>query len=53
MENSKTDKHPRIILDPVHGFIELSPIQDELLAQPELQRMRWVKQLGLIDLIFP
>ena len=46
-------KHSRIILDPVHGFIPLSPIQEELLSQPEVQRMRWVKQLGVTDLVFP
>ncbi|MBI4214780.1 HD domain-containing protein [archaeon] len=51
--SKRSTKYPRIILDPVHGFIELTPVQEELLNQPELQRMRGVKQLGLVDLVFP
>jgi len=43
----------KIIKDPVHGFMDLNSLQVDLLSQPELQRMTWVKQLGLGVLIYP
>ncbi len=43
----------KVIKDPVHGFIELNKIQEELLEQPELQRLAWIKQLGLTFLVYP
>lgn len=43
----------KVIKDPLHGFIELTSLQEELIEQPELQRLAWVKQLGLTFLVYP
>ena len=41
------------INDPIHGFIELNELQSALLELPELQRLQWVRQLGLSFLSYP
>lgn len=38
--------------DPVYGQIELTDIQKELLKLPELQRLGWVNQLGLKNMVY-
>lgn len=50
-----TDRIERamFINDPIHGFIELNELQSGLLQLPELQRLQWVRQLGLSFLSFP
>ena len=45
-------RHARIT-DPVHGTIELSPLETALLSTGAFQRLRNVKQLGLAHLVFP
>jgi len=39
--------------DPIHGFIELNELQSGLLELPELQRLQWIRQLGLSFLSYP
>ncbi len=46
-------ERPMFINDPIHGFIELNELQSSLLQLPELQRLQWVRQLGLSFLSFP
>lgn len=41
------------IIDPIHGFIDISPIQGDLIDQPEVQRLAWVSSLGMGKLVFP
>ena len=41
------------IADPVHGTIELSQLEFDLLSTRSFQRLRNVKQLGLAHLVFP
>lgn len=41
------------ITDPVHGTIELSPLELEVISSPAFQRLRNVKQLGLAHLVYP
>ena len=41
------------ITDPVHGTIELSQLEIDLLSTRAFQRLRNVKQLGLAHLVFP
>jgi len=41
------------INDPIHGFLELNELQSSLLELPELQRMQWIRQLGLSFLSYP
>ena len=41
------------INDPIHGFIALNDLQSALLELPELQRLQWIRQLGLSFLSYP
>src|SRR5256885_12245358 len=41
------------IRDPIHGAIEISADDRPLVASPQYQRLRNVKQLGFADLAFP
>ena len=43
----------RRIADVVHGTIELSPLEAELIQTRSFQRLRGVRQLGLADFVFP
>jgi HD superfamily phosphohydrolase len=44
---------PARIADPVHGTIELTPVEAEVVGSRAFQRLRNVKQLGLSHLVFP
>ncbi len=44
----------KIINDPVYGFIRIpSGLVDEIINHPWFQRLRYIKQLGLTDLVYP
>ena len=43
----------KIIKDPVHGYIEVTPPALEVLDSPSLQRLRYVRQLGFSYLVYP
>ena len=43
----------RFIRDSIHGNLPLDPFEIEVLDYPQLQRLRRVKQLGFISLIYP
>lgn len=43
----------KIIKDPVHGYIEVTPPALEILDSPSLQRLRYVRQLGFSYLVYP
>lgn len=44
----------KIINDPVYGFISIqSELIFELIQHPYFQRLRYIKQLGLSDLVYP
>ncbi|MGC9515856.1 MAG: HD domain-containing protein, partial [Methanocrinis sp.] len=38
------------IRDPVHGYVELDDLARDLADTQEMQRLRWIKQLGLANL---
>lgn len=42
-----------ILRDAVWGDLELSPVLVDLLQTPELQRLRWIRQLGTANLVYP
>jgi HD superfamily phosphohydrolase len=42
-----------LIRDPIHGDIGLSPVEEQVLDFPEVQRLRGVKQLGTASLVYP
>jgi len=41
------------IRDPVHGYIRLDDLAIDLVDTQEMQRLRWIKQLGLAHLVYP
>lgn len=43
----------RIVFDPIYGFIQLTPVEYEIIHSPFYQRLRWIKQLGFSLYIFP
>lgn len=45
---------PKILNDPVHGFIQIPDgIILELIEHPYFQRLRRIRQLGLTDFVYP
>ena len=52
-----TRKHPgtgmKAIKDPVHGYIQVDPDLLVLLDSPEVQRLRYIRQLGFSFLVYP
>ena len=51
---SRRDPQRTIVLrDAVWGDLELSPALVDLLQTPELQRLRWIRQLGTANLVYP
>ncbi|HPJ30447.1 MAG TPA: HD domain-containing protein [Methanothrix sp.] len=41
------------IRDPIHGYVELDSLATDLIDTREMQRLRWIKQLGLASLVYP
>ena len=46
-------KPSRITFDPIYGFIKLTETEDKIIHSPYYQRLRWIKQLGFSNYIFP
>ena len=42
-----------LIRDPIHGDINLSRVAAALIDQPDVQRLRGIKQLGTASLVYP
>ena len=43
----------KLIRDAVHGDIEMTALEVELMDTPEIQRLRGIRQLGTAYLVFP
>jgi len=43
----------KVVLDPVHGYIELDDFVLDLLGTSQVQRLRRVRQLGFSNLVYP
>ena len=41
------------ITHPIYGSLEFDELQTLLINTPEMQRLRWISQLGLVSLAFP
>src|SRR3954467_4997264 len=44
---------PKSVLDPVHGLVRMTGLEVRVLNHPTFQRLRRVKQNGLLHLVFP
>ena len=44
---------PKIIKDPVHGYVEVDEKILQLLDAPAIQRLRYIHQLGFSYLVYP
>ena len=52
MEATSSSKN-KIIFDPLYGFINLTPLEFEIIHTPFYQRLRWIKQIGFSFYTFP
>ena len=43
----------RVIRDPVHGNIQIYPMEEEILSSKAFQRLRYISQLSLCSLVYP
>lgn len=43
----------RVIYDVLYGFIPITECEEKLINSPFFQRLRWIKQLGFSNYIFP
>lgn len=46
-------KQPRTIFDVMYGFIPITEWEEKIINSPFFQRLRWIKQLGFANYIFP
>ena len=44
---------PKQIYDPLHGFVELSNLCLQIVDTPVFQRLRRMRQLGVVHYVFP
>jgi HD superfamily phosphohydrolase len=44
---------PKTIYDPVYGAVAATELEWQLIQSPPLQRLKGIKQLGLVDAVFP
>ena len=41
------------VRDPIHDYIDLTPLEVRLVDTPAYQRLRWIRQLGPVNLVYP
>ncbi len=51
--NHVSPKNPAIIYDVLYGFIPVTEWEQKIINSPFFQRLRWIKQLGFANYIFP
>lgn len=44
---------PHVVRDPIGGDIRLTDLEYRVLNTAEMQRLRWIRQLGLTNLVYP
>lgn len=52
-ENDKKLEITQNIYDNVHGFIGITDLENQIIASPFFQRLRRIRQLSLLDYVFP
>ncbi len=50
---AQATKGRRIIYDVLYGFIPITEWEEKIINSPFFQRLRWIKQLGFANYIFP
>lgn len=51
--NKRPQKALRTIYDVLYGFIPITEWEEKIINSPYFQRLRWIKQLGFANYIFP
>ena len=46
-------RNTRVIYDVLYGFIPITEWEEKIINSPFFQRLRWIKQLGFANYIFP
>ncbi|MCM2278195.1 MAG: HD domain-containing protein [Oligoflexia bacterium] len=46
-------RHARAIYDVMYGFVPITEWEEQIINSPFFQRLRWIKQLGFANYIFP
>lgn len=46
-------KDTETIMDSLYGIIKVSPFEKNIICTPEFQRLRGIKQLGFVNLVYP
>ena len=46
-------RNARVIFDVLYGFIPITEWEEKIINSPFFQRLRWIKQLGFANYIFP
>lgn len=41
------------VMDPINGVIYISQVEKQIINTPEFQRLRGIKQLGFVNLVYP
>jgi HD superfamily phosphohydrolase len=49
----RAESKPLILRDELHGDISFDPFLKEVIDHPSFQRLRYIKQLGLAEYVFP
>src|SRR4051812_3447263 len=51
--SGQTQRNARIIYDVLYGFVPITEWEEKIINSPFFQRLRWIKQLGFSNYIFP
>ncbi len=51
--SGQTPRNARIIYDVIYGFVPITEWEEKIINSPFFQRLRWLKQLGFANYIFP
>jgi hypothetical protein len=52
-KKSATEKAPKLVSDPVVGYVRIMPFEAELLDTPLFQRLRHISQLSFVEQVYP
>jgi len=52
-KKSRPPRKQRVIYDVMYGFIPITEWEEKIINSPFFQRLRWIKQLGFANYIFP